>query len=609
MEVLVAEQRDWYVGKVVPNRFDDASPKSNLLAVRFSNGSVLLNVRPSELRQVPRSTVAYWMLVATIWAGFAVGTYLNASATVHTMRHGPLGEVWLFPDRAFEHLPNTTLYNLTYGEVAAAHAHSETWLAALLHGKVEAYRLSSIRHWFLVSQTKLLERDAGSYLVFVPLLLAFGAVMPLRRVPLSLAVSSVLCFLTVLAVESFCVPIAYQWPDEHPNEQLGQAVQRGIARVIRNTPTQTLINSVLLFFGLPHPLFSFLRRRGIVRSVSRVWVLAFLSGFVYWILMLLRMFHFTTLLDDVLATDKTLERLAFNMLYLETTNYNLSYHICIGFPLFGSILYISLKQELTWWSQVMISFFVLLIVPLALWSFVVIRPLSFLAPVTWEFLHKIVPLAATGRAALDVLMYFTMSILICVPAIASIVHKFVTAYRVSTLGEKVRESVRDWASSAIVTASPLPQNTPLEPPTKAVSPVNDYQPLNKREPSRNVIRPSTVYFESYFAQQSTGLRRTTRVPRCLALLLSTQTQMQHVLAATAVTLAGYMAHVVAGASAAQQQALRETLVEVCESIRAYVRVVDGCIVRALLIPAATYYLLASLTLPSASRSIHRCWKT
>ena len=121
VEVLVLEQRDWYVGKVVhkrPNNYARGSgggQASELLAVKFSNGSVLRNVRPSELRHVPRATWVYWALMVLIWVVFAVSVCLNLLAVAHSYRVGPHGDIWLFPDHAFARLPNTTLYNLNYG--------------------------------------------------------------------------------------------------------------------------------------------------------------------------------------------------------------------------------------------------------------------------------------------------------------------------------------------------------------------------------------------------------------------------------------------------------------------------------------------------------------
>ena len=59
VEVWVSEQRDWFAGKVV------ADPKGGkLLAVKFSNGAVLLNVRSTELRSVPRTTLIGWAFVS-----------------------------------------------------------------------------------------------------------------------------------------------------------------------------------------------------------------------------------------------------------------------------------------------------------------------------------------------------------------------------------------------------------------------------------------------------------------------------------------------------------------------------------------------------------------
>ena len=58
------------------------------------------------------------MLILIAWLLTAMGVYLNLCATAHYrgfFGRAPNAEVWLFPDREFARLPNTTLYNLTYG--------------------------------------------------------------------------------------------------------------------------------------------------------------------------------------------------------------------------------------------------------------------------------------------------------------------------------------------------------------------------------------------------------------------------------------------------------------------------------------------------------------
>ena len=47
------------------------------------------------------------MITALIWVVFVPGCCVNLLAAFHTVRHG---SVWLFPDRAFARMPNTTLY-------------------------------------------------------------------------------------------------------------------------------------------------------------------------------------------------------------------------------------------------------------------------------------------------------------------------------------------------------------------------------------------------------------------------------------------------------------------------------------------------------------------
>ena len=597
-EVLVAEQRDWYVGKIVPNHFDGASPTTNLLAVRFSNGSVLLNVRPSELRQVPRTTVVYWILIALIWATCALTLCLNVPAAAHAIRNGPLGEVWLFPDRAFEHLPNTTLYNLTYSEVAAAHAHPETWLSTVLHDKVEQYRLSSIAHWFRYTQFRTLEGDAGLIVLLLPIIMAFGAAMPLRGIPLPLLLTGLVSVTLTVAAERLCELTAYRWPEKYPRDELGQLVQQNIAHFVVLIFFHQCGIGLLSWFGFPHPLFSWLRRRGLARSVSRAFMWTFVATFVYSVLMLLRMFHFTTILDDVVTTDKTLERFAFSILYMESSHRYLSFHITLGYPMLGVVLYILMQLELACWAQVLMSLAVVLLAPLALWTFVVVKPLPPFAPATWELVNKELPTAQVAKDILDYLVYLTITLVMFIPVVVVIVHAVVVAHRVSRLGARVRAALGIWASRSLIASCAPPPNAPQAAQTQALSRVSDYEPLSQRAPSRDVIRPCAVYFESYFALPSAKLRHTITVPGCLRLLLSTSTQVQRVLAATGVMLAGYMAHVVAGSGDGQRQVLRETLEEVCESIDVYVCVVGGRTLRSVLVPISLSPLLASLTVRS-----------
>ena len=113
VEVLVGAHRGWYVGKVIANLSGDDGQTAQFVTVKFSNGSVLRNVRPIELRQVARMTWMYWAYLTIFVLIIAGLSFIARSNAEHSLRVGPRGDVWLFPNRAFTQMANTTLYGLT----------------------------------------------------------------------------------------------------------------------------------------------------------------------------------------------------------------------------------------------------------------------------------------------------------------------------------------------------------------------------------------------------------------------------------------------------------------------------------------------------------------
>ena len=58
VEVFVAQQREWYEGRVVDN---GVIAGTALLSVKFGNGAILHNVWSTELRRVARTTLVGWL--------------------------------------------------------------------------------------------------------------------------------------------------------------------------------------------------------------------------------------------------------------------------------------------------------------------------------------------------------------------------------------------------------------------------------------------------------------------------------------------------------------------------------------------------------------------
>ena len=71
----MAQQREWYEGQVVANSVIDGT---RLLSIKFSNGAILHNVRPDELRRVPSTTVMGWLYTMqfVVLCGFAIAFHL-----------------------------------------------------------------------------------------------------------------------------------------------------------------------------------------------------------------------------------------------------------------------------------------------------------------------------------------------------------------------------------------------------------------------------------------------------------------------------------------------------------------------------------------------------
>merc|ERR1719201_2046307 len=89
VEVLVGAHRGWYVGKVIANLSGDDGQTAQFVTVKFSNGSVLRNVRPIELRQVARMTWVYWAYQAFFFLIFTTCGFITRINAEHSLREGP----------------------------------------------------------------------------------------------------------------------------------------------------------------------------------------------------------------------------------------------------------------------------------------------------------------------------------------------------------------------------------------------------------------------------------------------------------------------------------------------------------------------------------------
>ena len=87
-------------------------------------------------------------------------------------------------------------------------------------------------------------------------------------------------------------------------------------------------------------------------------------------------------------------------------------------------------------------------------------------------------------------------------------------YRVRSLDVRTRKHLRTWAQSLTTQ-----QEVKLKTDSRAIVFVNanNYQPLHKRAPTRNALRPIADRFESYLMQPGVRLRPRTWAPRCFTL--------------------------------------------------------------------------------------------
>merc|ERR1719201_1622886 len=570
-EVLVGVHRGWYVGKVIANTSGDDGHAVKFVTVKFSNGSVLRNVRPIELRQVARMTWAYWAFLTflvLLWTGPAFISRINAE---HSLREGPRGEVWLFPNRAFTHMANTTLYSLTYGEVAAADGHPETWLAAMLDTEVEEYRNLPIfgagRNdtlcWFRDSQDHLMWGMFyfGHFLLFA----TWSNFYFLRVIPISFHVG----FIIIHAVSTFQLEfnryVSTHWSSKYPDYTREQILERAEAAAQGFAIISTGVFAFIWIVAAPIG-FSLLRRARLVRWSLHYKIPYFIAAFLLWTVLYLRAAYFLFLLEDVLDRDSTLERLASIMMYLETTKQYLDSSLLYWLPLLVFIRYAAIKiRPFQWYNYLITGIMTILVVPYVMCYYVVAQSLPFFEPVNWMVLHTQLPyeILLAPKNGLFLLITWGCVMFMAFEFVIDWLYDAISIeYRVRSLDVRTRKHLRTWAQSLTTQ-----QDLKLKTDSRAIVFVNanNYQPLHKRAPTRNALRPIADHFETYLAQPGVRLRRPRWAPQWLT-LFSAPMQVERVIRVMGTAIAGYVARVVNGTGPGQRQALRETLVALVKDL-------------------------------------------
>ena len=145
------------------------------------------------------------------------------------------------------------------------------------------------------------------------------------------------------------------------------------------------------------------------------------------------------------------------------------------------------------------------IVPLWVWIYLVAQPLTTTDPLNWRLLFSgTVDNGHFGRGGGGFLFYFYLvgflPIILLQPIITifNILRNFV---RFKQLPAQVRAAVARLASASVTpkdSAGTMPSNA-AAPTKEVVSIVSDYQPLNKRPPTREILSPFASHFEALLA--------------------------------------------------------------------------------------------------------------
>ena len=185
---------------------------------------------------------------------------------------------------------------------------------------------------------------------------------------------------------------------------------------------------------------------------------------------------------------------------------------------------IKTRSSFQWYNYLINGIITIVMVPYVVWYYVVAQPLPFFDSVNWMVLHTHL------SHEIFLALYFGWITTLCTAIVACI---FVIDWlydavsiecRVRSLDVRTRKALRAWAQSL----SPTQRDLKLQAKasctesalgTRAIAGVstNAYQPLQKRAPTRDALRPITDHFESYLARPGVRLRPRTWAPRCFTL--------------------------------------------------------------------------------------------
>ena len=149
----------------------------------------------------------------------------------------------------------------------------------------------------------------------------------------------------------------------------------------------------------------------------------------------------------------------------------------------------------------------ILIVPVCVWTYLIAEPLTAIDPLNWRLLFSGQFSAdgyPFGRGYVGDLGWSFMTLLftaVLLPialrhSIIIIMNYIRNFFRFNQLPARVRAAVARLASTP-VTPKDAADTTP--PSNAAVSIVSDYQPLNKRPPTREILSPFASHFEALLA--------------------------------------------------------------------------------------------------------------
>ena len=552
VEVFVAQERDWYQGQVVDN---GVIAGTRLLSVKFSNGAILRNVRPNELRVVPRTTFMGWVYTVQCLL-LSGGVFIFQLISAVNNMGLPYEErgTWLFFDRPI--LSNgtaTSLYNLTWGEVAAADAYPETWLHTYTPRNLNAsarlqFRSEPMKRFYCVQVFSRFANNVGFTFAYFSLLLMFAANMQLRRLPKHAQISWMVVIPAVFGMQS----VSSFYVDNNANFFL------------------QLFGFIIVIFFVHIILFPIMfglaRRNKRVRSVQRVWMAATVFHLVMFALALGRMLYARKLLEHVANATQTgdsLERLAGVITYLTSAMVSADPYLLQNLPLGVMVGYATLQDHGVL-STSLKAFFFIIGVPIIAVVYLIEQPLDFIDPINYRlvFSTHATGLSQQSEATVSlsrnmttipfniliifVIASYTLSVF--VPIIISSRKRLRAIIATGTLAKRVRKALL-----AEATTTPRKHSDPG---------VAGYKALKDRPISQSILRPVCGMFERQLDKSDAHLQKPQPCLLCLAPVFSATRQLAKVFVASGVVLAGYMAEVVAGVQSPTQRDTLRAMLEI-----------------------------------------------